>query len=480
VLCGGAPLLIGEHWIDGARCDDVNWSGFAEQGVGEANIRTRTEPKELSKVTLPAVLTSTSPALLALTKALGVPREILATDEEIEAAWATLPRVLAKVPPELRTEGLARMCVAVAAGLFDSAINYVWNASIVELRARVSRFGLNVVQQVIGDATFDENDLVDLKDAELLELCLKLNLITEDGFFFLDQCRDIRNNFSAAHPTIGTLDDHEFISFVNRCAKHALGNEINPVGVDIQGFIAAVKGARFETGQLHAWTQRLEKTHEAQRDLLLGTVHGIFCDPGSTEQTRLNALAISKAFATSFTPKIRSDLIDRHQDYLAKGDKDRHKASQIFFEKLSLLNLLSESERHSLVSNACKKLMSVHNAFSNFYNEPPFAERLMQIVGQSAIPETARYEFVEVVVTCAVGNPWGTSRAAYPYYKSMIQGFSPAEVALMLALPLSKTVVGQRIDGHTRCKDAFKRLVGLLDPASVPTKVKAAYRTWIK
>lgn len=434
----------------------------------------------MTKVNLPAVLGNTSSVLQVLTEALGVPRNILATDDEIESAWSTLPRVLNKVPPELRTEGLVRMCVAVAVGLFDSAINYVWNASIVELRARVRRFGLNVVQQLISNSGFDENALLDLQDSELLDLCLKLNLITEDGYFFLDQCRDIRNNFSAAHPTIGKLDDHEFISFVNRCAKHALGNERNPVGVDIQSFINAVKGAKFASDQLETWSQRLKKTHEAQRDLLLGTVHGIFCDPASAEQVRLNALAISNKFSESFTPKIKSELIDRHQDYLAKGEQERHKASQIFFEKLGLLKLLSESERHSLISNACKKLMGVHNAFNNFYNEPPFAERLAQIVGQSAVPDTTRDEFVESVVTCAVGNPWGISHAAFSHYKRMIQGFSPAEIAIMLALPQGKTVISHRLSSYSRCKEAFSELVALLDPASVPTKVKASYKKWLK
>jgi hypothetical protein len=434
----------------------------------------------MTDVKLPAVLASTSPALQALTDALGVPRNILASDEEIEAAWKNLPRVLTKVPPALRTEGLARMCVAVVSGLFDSAINYIWNASIVELRTRVKRFGLNVVQQVIGDSSFDEKALFDLKDAELLDLCLKLNLITEDGFFFLDQCRDIRNNFSAAHPTIGKLDDHEFLSFVNRCAKHALGNEINPVGVDIQGFIAAIKGKKFAPDQLSAWSHRLEKTHQAQRDLLFGTLHGIYSDPSSTEEARLNALAVVTKFANAFTPKIKSELIDRHQDYLAKGDKDRHKASQLFFERIGLLGLLAEPERHALISNACKKLFGVHQSFDNFYNEPPFAERLTQLVGQTAVPDTVRDEFVETVTTCAVGNPYGVSNAALPYYRKMVQGFSPAEVAIMLSLPETKTVVGQRVKSYKRCTDAFRALVKLLDPASVPTKSKAAHKEWSK
>jgi len=132
--------------------------------------------------------------LSALTTALGVERSILAADDQIQHAWETLPRLLSRIPPHLRSETLVRMCVAVGTGLFDSAINYAWNAAIIELRGKVRRFGLTVIPQVISK-TFDEAALLDLKDAELLVLCLKLNLISEDGFFLLDQCRDVRNNF---------------------------------------------------------------------------------------------------------------------------------------------------------------------------------------------------------------------------------------------------------------------------------------------
>jgi len=105
----------------------------------------------MTDLKLPAVIDSTLPALTALTSALGVPREILASDEEIEAAWAGLPRVLKKIPPQHRKEELAKMCVAVAVGLFDGAINYVWNATVLELREKVRAFGLTVVRQVTGN-----------------------------------------------------------------------------------------------------------------------------------------------------------------------------------------------------------------------------------------------------------------------------------------------------------------------------------------
>jgi len=425
-------------------------------------------------IQLPAIINRTTPALTVLTQAMGIPRDVLASDEEIRIAWMNLRHVLMKIPPDLRTEEIVKMCVAVASGLFDSAINYIWNLSITVLRQKVRAFGLNVVAQIRGKQ-FDEKTLLELRDADFLKLCLELNLITEEGFFFLDQCRDIRNNFSAAHPPAGTIDANEFISFVNRCAKYALGHEYNPVGVDIQEFIKAVKGPKFTESQKDEWIGRLSKTHEAQREMLFGMLHGIYTDPGSSEEARLNAISISSAFATRFTPKIKSDLIDRHSEYLAKGDEKRHKTSQKYFEKLGLLNLLNETERHALISTACKQLLSVHQDFNNFYNEPPFAKRLLDLSTQGAVPDTAKNEYVTTVVTCAVGNPYGTSRAAYPYYVKMIKAFTPKEVSIMLDLPGTSSIVAQRIKTFSRCNEAYRKLVDLIAPDSVPTQWQKKY-----
>ena len=434
----------------------------------------------MTDVHLPAMSANTLPVLDQLTKALGIPREILASQSEIETAWTNLPGILKKIPPALRTEGMARMCVAVASGLFDSAINYIWNCSIIELREKVKRFGLNVVEQITGKTSFDEQALLDLKDAELLSLCLKLNLITEDGYFFLDQCRDIRNNFSAAHPVVGKIDDHEFIGFTNRCAKYALGNEHNPIGVNLSAFMAAIKGGKFSPEQKDQWAHRIQKTHEAQQYLIFGSLHGIYSDPASNEEARVNALSVAADFAPHFTPKARSDLINRHHDYIAKGDEKRHKASQQFFEKLGMLALLGEHEVHSLLSNACKRLLAVHQSFDNFYNEPPFAERLLQLSGQVATPDTVKDELVETVVTCATGNPYGVSNAAIPHYHKMIKSFSPSEVEIMLSLPGKKGVLAERLRTHASCRTRFKALVQLIDASTVPAKAAAAYTHWSK
>lgn len=137
-----------------------------------------------NEVKLPAIPVTTSNMILELTNSLNVPREVLPSDDEVTLAWYGLPRQLKNVPHRYRSELLARMCVAIHVGLFDSALNYIWNIGVTALREKVKHFGLHAVSQVVG-SRFDEDALLDLRDAELLELCLKLNLVTEDGSVFL-------------------------------------------------------------------------------------------------------------------------------------------------------------------------------------------------------------------------------------------------------------------------------------------------------
>jgi len=430
----------------------------------------------MSDIELPAIIDNNVPALTQLTTALGIPREILASDEEIRRAWEQLPRLLGQIPPDVLNALHARMCIAVSTGLFDASVNYAWNSAILALRDKVRGFGIHIVPQITGYA-FDEQKLLDLRDSELLQLCLSLNLISEDAFFFLDQCRDVRNNFSAAHPPMGALDDAEFIVFLTRCIKYALSVTSNPKGVDTQALIQSVKGDPHTPEQTQEWLERIGATHEAQQGLVITMLHGIYCDTTSSQDTRNNALAICEGFHDRLSPTIKSDLINRHSDYLVSGKSEQVGLSQQFFARLKLLGLLSEQERHVLVSRASKKLMAVHQEWHNFYNEPPFAEHLRELQKQADIPDTARREFVTAVVTCAVGNQYGVSRMAYPTYESTIRDFSPLEIAIMLELPNSNTTLGARYKSYPSCRLKFKQIMQVLDPKSIPVGSIAKYHT---
>lgn len=430
--------------------------------------------------TLPALPTTVLPAIEQLVATLGIPRNALASAEEIEYAWRDLPRELREIPENLRGELIARMCVAVSTGLFDGAMNYIWNASILHLRDKIRAFGLPVVAQ-IQQNDFEEKHLLELQDSRLLELCLKLNIVDEDGFFFLDQCRDVRNNFSAAHPTLGKVNDREFTTFLNRCVRYALADAAVPKGVDIGAFISAVKGARFNEQQCAIWVQRLTETHNAQRQMLVTMVHGIYCDPNTPEQARLNAIDLCRGLLPAFNAAIRSELINSHTDYVAKGFQDKHAASLQFFEKLGMFGLLNEAEQHHIFSRAITRLWDVHNGMNNFYNEPAFAERLLELSAQGAVPETAQEQYVQTVACCRIGNGYGVSNAAVPYYDQMIQNFSPREILTLIQSASTNTnPLGIRVQAGGSYRTNFKALLGLLDPSSIPNAVSGIYAQFMR
>ena len=426
------------------------------------------------EVQLPALPDQMFSEIASITSALGIPRDVLAPDEEIGYAWQELPRELRSIPPQLRGELVARMCVAVRAGLFDGAINYIWNVTVLHLRQRIRDFGLPAVSQIL-QRQFEESDLLELQDSNLIDLCLKLNLITQDGFFFLDQCRETRNNFSAAHPAIGKINDREFIAFLNRCVKYALSDESSLVGVDFSEFTNAITGGRFTEGQCDAWVSRFDATHDPQRQLLFGTLHGIYCDPSSPEPARLNSLDLCLAYQSKFTTLVKSDLIDRHSDYLAKGDTRRHSVSQQFFEKLGLISLLKEPEKHSVISTSVRQLWTVHLAMNNFYNEPPFAERLMKLSELEPIPETIQEQFVHTVVGCYIGNGYGVSIGAVQYYETMIRSFSPKEIALLISSHQSDSNVARRIQSSSLCRKRFGDALRLVDASSISRSFRTTY-----
>lgn len=433
------------------------------------------ENELVGELNLPAINNSILPQINNITASLGVPREVLASEDQIIHAWRNLPRELNEIPIELRDELLARMCIAISTGLFDGAINYIWNASIKNLREKIKQFGINVVGQIL-DKEIEEKDLYDYKDAELLTLALELNLISEDGYYFLDQCRDIRNNYSAAHPSGALINDRELITYINRCAEYALSKTINPQGVDINGFLNALKEGEFNDDQLSAWIDKLNSTHDAQREMLFGTLHGIYCDSSSKEETRTNSINICEIFVDDFTSSFKSDLVDRHNSYKAKGKRKRLKASRLFFEKLDMLNLLNDLEKHSIISEACDNLISVHKSYDNFYNEPPFAKRLCNLAIQEEIPSSTKSKYIITVLTCYVGNKYGISNSAVDFYEKMIKNFSPSEIKIMFNVEKSNTTLSFRIDNFSSCTRRFNEAFRLLNEESIPSALQTKYK----
>jgi len=429
----------------------------------------------LDAINLPAVIVKSEDVIDGLTKLVGVTRGLLQPKEKIENVLTQLPALLSNIREDFRNEQLAKMCIAIGVGLFDSAVNYIWNQTITEIRMRVIMFGLDVIKR-LKNKEYNEEDINSMQDSQLLNIAHELNLINDEGYYFLSQCRDIRNNFSAAHPSMGNIDDYELVAYISRCVKYSLGQVNVSIGVDIKLLIDAINGTPFTEDQLKYWVDKITETHSAQKEAIITMLFGIYCDPGKQTIARTNAINLSIYCKNELTEKMISTIISQYEEYVGKGDEGKRKAAEEYFVKMEMLDSLKDSARHVIITKACKQMLLIHQGMYNFYNEPPFARHMCLLSKQAPIPESAKHEFVNTIVSCAVGNEYGVSNDAVEYYDEIIRNFSPKEIDIMLRLPDADDYTAYKINKYPRCIRQYKQKVALLDPQIIPPSLLPLYQ----
>jgi len=429
------------------------------------------------KISLPALTNiETEDIVTAITKSLGFSRTVLASQEDIETVWSTLKNEISRVRLEYRHEMLARMIVGIRVGLFSSAVNEMWNTTILVLREKIRDFGLNEANQFL-TSSLDEKKFKELKDKELLDISIELGLLSEDSYFFLNHCREIRNNYSSAHPSNSMLDGAELNYFIHQCVKQVLSNEIKYIGFRSDEFISTLRGAKLDEDAQKELSERIKKTNELQKTAILKALFGIYVDERNDEFIRQNCLDLSRRNWDNFTEQAKSEIISLFSEYLIQ-DNTKKQYAKLYLEKVNAIDLLPKNEQLSIVNKLIKQLESTHFDINNFYNETAYAERLSLISKQ--IPIQIIKEFVYVITLCYVGNKYGTSNSAEPYYEQIIKNFTVREIDKFFELVQEDNYLNYRIRNFSRCSHRIKPLLKLLNPESVPSKWKDNYEQIIK
>lgn len=363
---------------------------------------------------------------------IGAPRSVVPNNYEISYALKELPRELNRIPSDLRDKFIARACIASAVGLFDGAIIYIWNSVIKELRRKVDTFGLEMIKHIRGNSV-ENNFLENIRDSELLLLCRQLNIISEQGYFYLDQCRDTRNNASAAHPSDIELDDRELINFISRCAKYGLSDDFELSGINFKDMISVLENANTTDDNLRVLGDNIKNTFVSQKEFIFSILYSNYIDSSVNEVKRNNSIKLAKHLTSEVNNKIIVTLLEKHNDKKIKDEQISINNSLQFLREMNLTSHLSESEKILIFQKAIGNLSRAHDGMNNFYNEPPFAERLLEITTQiKPVPELVKGEHINTLLTCYFGNSYGTATSATPFYTAMFQNLTPKELEYLL------------------------------------------------
>lgn len=367
---------------------------------------------------------------------------ILAPLEERRKVIDGLSSALEVLPYDERNRAayLSRFTVAVSVGLFDGAVNYLWNETIAALRRLVNKVDLSYFFSVASQVNTQYSnftateDLEGVSEHDLLETCRRMGLLTDVNFKRLEHVNYMRNHASAAHPNDVEINGFELLGWLSNCLRHAITAEPETSVITIKRLLANVRNVTIPTPDYPLIGGEVARLSRPQIDDFLWTLYGMYTDVRMSAQARTNIDGIAKFAWEAASEDRKYEIGARYGLYRKNGEVDRTTLAADFLARVKGLQYRDEDSLAAELLARLQTLKTAHYGMNNFYNEWPHAQLLAGSLPVSgAVPRAARPTWVKVLAICYIGNGHGyrdgTDEAAIKYYQAHIGAFTDAEIA---------------------------------------------------
>lgn len=375
---------------------------------------------------------------------LGLPSEdMLVPVDERRGVITILPSVVSRMAPELRKTAsyISKFTAAVATGLFDAALNYLWDETIRNLRDRICRYDLQYFFDTAITDPADRGrfktdvDLQRIQDWNLIRGCQEIGLISELALKHLDFIRDMRNFASAAHPNQNQLTGLQLIQWMDTCIREVLAREPLTPAIEAQRLLRNLREKQLNAESAKPINQAISALDPALLVPLLRTIFGMYVDPHIPAIARNNIRLVQHTIWHGSSDTARYEVGLKFSSFRAHGEADRADLAREFLAAVEGLIYLPDSDRELDLAEALNSLLMAHNGWDNFYNEPSMAREVEKLVPESGlVPDGVRARYVEVVTMCKLTNGRGVAWAAEEIYDRLIRFWQDREILEFLVL----------------------------------------------
>lgn len=362
---------------------------------------------------------------------------------------------------------LSKFFVAVSTGLFDAALNYLWDETIKQLRIRVINGDIKYFYDVvISDERRKQftssEDLLKLDDFDLIKGALEIGLITQIGYKHLDFIRYMRNWASAAHPNQAELTGLNLISWLEICIKEVIATPPSSIQVKIGRLLANIKSEVIDDVHASIIIPFFAELSIEKADALAKGFFGIYIDESTSQQTRSNINNLAPELWKIISEEVKSDFGIRYATFLANGDNKTKNEAKRFLEVVGGMSYLPDEVKTPILKISLENLMMAHNSFNNFYNEHSFAKQLSAVVGNhGTIPPQMNFQYVKVIVSVFLTNGSGESWAANPIYIELIKNFDAKQSFIALTSFFDESIRSKL--QFLLCQKKFTELIGYIE-----------------
>lgn len=361
---------------------------------------------------------------------------------------------------------ISKFIAAAASGLFDAALNYLWDETVSELRKRIIRydlqyfFDLAVTNPDKRRKMNTDDDLVRLDDNELIRGASEIGLISELGYRHLDYIRYMRNWASAAHPNQNQITGLQLIGWFETCIKEVITLPETNATAQIKTLLANIKAHAVDAAVARQVSGFFVDLTADQSNNLMAGFFGIYTNDNTLPLARDNVKLLAALLWPFVGEQMRKNFGVKYGQFTANNDAAKAKWAREFLDIVGAASYIPDTIRAAEIGTAVEELLSGHRSFNNFHIEPSFARRLASLVGDTGeIPSAIAERYVEGLVEVFLTNGNGVAWAAESVYEELLAKLDATQ-ALLAALSFRKMHIASKLQ-FTLCREKYLALVAL-------------------
>lgn len=406
---------------------------------------------------------------------LGLPYEnILASDQEKAMLQVSLPMVMQTIPETSKKDAtyLSKFVAASAIGLYDAALNYLWNEVVVSLREKVKLYGLDLFFDVavggdLRETYTSEEDLKLIKDAVLIDNCFKLEIISSVLQEKLKHILYMRNHIGASHPTDESIYTSELLGWLQTCVTQVIDERPSEAAIFVSQFIVNLKNEALSIDEatLKQFSSVLQQQNRTFNGNLLVSIFGVYIKKNTSSAVRGNILKLAPIIWDASSEQKKYEVAMRYDRFTLNLDEDSKNLTNSFLEICNGLSYKSEGTKVSEIVTLLDELLENHYSYNNFHKEVPTARELSKYIQrESDILPNFEEKLIETILICRLGNGnWyneGVSPGACKYYDDIITLLNAKQVNLLLKF-LNTTCKSDVQNSH--CRFQLKEILSLIN-----------------
>lgn len=380
-------------------------------------------------------------------KQCGLPTDnIIAPNEERLRIMKELPNFLNDLPMEIKQDAryLSKFIAGSAVGLFDASLNFIWNEVVLNLRKKVTAYGLDyfydsAIGGTLREQYHNEDDLVLVKDQVLLDTCRKLELISDILHRKLCHILDMRNQIGSSHPNEYSINAYELLGWLQCCIKDILMDKISDSAITVKSIIDNAKKLNTDIDDVNLahFNMSISKLSTNMVANLLNSFFGIFVSPSTPRKTQENILKLSIITWEYSTDYEKYDLGKKIDVFRSNLDEEKTSRAELFFSKCKGEKYYSNDAKIIKITFLCEQLENVHYGWDNYINETPIAKEIMTFIDDiNDVPDIRLRTIINIFLKCRIGNDRyyceGVSPNAKVYYDKFFRMFNEDSVKIAI------------------------------------------------